>query len=108
MGRTFVGPGPPLGRKHQPDQVSYSIALAHERFPPDDLLRQAVEAEQAGFDGICCSDHLAPRCTDETAPRAPAAPGCGSAPPLMRPTTPGWVAASRRSSTATTLSSSLR
>src|SRR5947207_15540638 len=55
-------------RKHQPDQVSHWIALAHERFPPDDLLRQAVEAEQAGFDGICCSDHLAPWWTDETAP----------------------------------------
>jgi coenzyme F420-dependent glucose-6-phosphate dehydrogenase len=55
-------------RKHQPDQVSYWIALAHERFPPDDLLRQAVEAEQAGFDGISCSDHLAPWWTDETAP----------------------------------------
>lgn len=48
--------------------MSYWIALAHERFPPDDLLRQAVEAEQAGFDGICCSDHLAPWWTDQTAP----------------------------------------
>ena len=48
--------------------MSHWIALAHERFPPDDLLRQAVEAEQAGFDGICCSDHLAPWWTDETAP----------------------------------------
>jgi coenzyme F420-dependent glucose-6-phosphate dehydrogenase len=38
-------------RKRQPDQVSYWIGVAHERFPPDDLLRQAVEAEQAGFDG---------------------------------------------------------
>jgi coenzyme F420-dependent glucose-6-phosphate dehydrogenase len=55
-------------RKHQPDHISYWIALAHERFPPDDLLRQAVEAEQAGFDGICCSDHLAPWWTEETAP----------------------------------------
>ena len=33
---------------------------AHEQFPPRDLLRQAVEAEQAGFDGIGCSDHLQP------------------------------------------------
>jgi coenzyme F420-dependent glucose-6-phosphate dehydrogenase len=55
-------------RKHQPDQVAYWIALAHERFPPDDLLRQAIEAEQAGFDGICCSDHLAPWWTEQTAP----------------------------------------
>jgi coenzyme F420-dependent glucose-6-phosphate dehydrogenase len=55
-------------RKRQPDDVSYWIALAHERFPPDDLLRQAVEAEQAGFDGISCSDHLAPWWTEDTAP----------------------------------------
>jgi coenzyme F420-dependent glucose-6-phosphate dehydrogenase len=55
-------------RKRQPDQVSYWVALAHERFPPDDLLRQAIEAERAGFDGISCSDHLAPWWTDETAP----------------------------------------
>jgi coenzyme F420-dependent glucose-6-phosphate dehydrogenase len=33
---------------------------AHEQFPPEDLLRQAVEAERAGFDGIGCSDHLQP------------------------------------------------
>jgi coenzyme F420-dependent glucose-6-phosphate dehydrogenase len=45
-------------------------ALAHERFQPDDLLRQAGEAELAGFDGVCCSDHLAPWWTDETAPTA--------------------------------------
>jgi coenzyme F420-dependent glucose-6-phosphate dehydrogenase len=55
-------------RKHQPDQVGYWIALAHERFPPDDLLRQAIEAEGAGFDGVCCSDHLAPWWTSEIAP----------------------------------------
>src|SRR5438270_115816 len=47
-------------RKRQPDEVRYFAALAHERFAPDDLLQQAVEAENAGFDGICCSDHLAP------------------------------------------------
>jgi coenzyme F420-dependent glucose-6-phosphate dehydrogenase len=33
---------------------------SHEHFPPDDLLRQAVEAEAAGFDGVACSDHLQP------------------------------------------------
>jgi len=38
----------------------YFHFCAHEQFPPDDLLRQAVEAEQAGFDGIGCSDHLQP------------------------------------------------
>src|SRR5205807_850080 len=31
-----------------------------EQFPPDDLLRQAVEAEDAGFDGVACSDHFQP------------------------------------------------
>src|ERR671920_1636947 len=55
-------------RKHQPEHVQYWAALAHERFPPDELLLQAVAAEQAGFDGICCSDHLAPWWTDRTAP----------------------------------------
>src|SRR4051812_13054822 len=40
--------------------TQYWCARAHERFQPDDLLKQAEEAERAGFDGICCSDHLAP------------------------------------------------
>jgi coenzyme F420-dependent glucose-6-phosphate dehydrogenase len=48
----------------------YYAALAHERFQPDALLKQAAEAEQAGFDGIACSDHLAPWWTDSTAPTA--------------------------------------
>src|SRR5947207_11294838 len=38
----------------------YFHFCAHEQFAPDDLLRQAVEAEHAGFDGIGCSDHLQP------------------------------------------------
>jgi coenzyme F420-dependent glucose-6-phosphate dehydrogenase len=38
----------------------YFYFCAHEQFPPDDLLRQAVEAERAGFAGIGCSDHLQP------------------------------------------------
>jgi coenzyme F420-dependent glucose-6-phosphate dehydrogenase len=33
---------------------------AFEQFPPESLLRQAVLAERAGFDGISCSDHLQP------------------------------------------------
>jgi coenzyme F420-dependent glucose-6-phosphate dehydrogenase len=40
--------------------VRYFHFCAHEQFPPSDLLRQAVEAERAGFDGIGCSDHLQP------------------------------------------------
>ena len=40
--------------------MKYLYGCAHEHFPPDDLLRQAVEAEEAGFEGISCSDHLQP------------------------------------------------
>jgi coenzyme F420-dependent glucose-6-phosphate dehydrogenase len=40
--------------------VRYFYTCAHEQFPPGDLLRQAVSAERAGFDGIACSDHLQP------------------------------------------------
>jgi coenzyme F420-dependent glucose-6-phosphate dehydrogenase len=47
-------------RRRQPEQVAYGVALAHERFSPAELLEQAVAAEQAGFDAVCCSDHLAP------------------------------------------------
>src|SRR5581483_2850022 len=55
--------------KKRPDgPAKYWAALAHERFQPDDLLKQAEEAEQAGFDGIVCSDHLAPWWTAQTAP----------------------------------------
>lgn len=38
----------------------YFMAAAHERFAPDELLHQAVAAERAGFDGVCCSDHFQP------------------------------------------------
>jgi coenzyme F420-dependent glucose-6-phosphate dehydrogenase len=47
-------------RRRQPDDIAYVAALAHERFPPDELLAQAVEAERQGFDAIACSDHLQP------------------------------------------------
>lgn len=40
--------------------MRYLHLCAHEQFPPQDLLRQAVAAEAAGFDGIGCSDHLQP------------------------------------------------
>jgi coenzyme F420-dependent glucose-6-phosphate dehydrogenase len=36
------------------------LRLRPRAIPPDDLLRQAAEAERAGFDGIGCSDHLQP------------------------------------------------
>jgi coenzyme F420-dependent glucose-6-phosphate dehydrogenase len=47
-------------RRNAPDVPVYGVSLAHERFRPDDLLDQAVAAEEAGFDAIACSDHLAP------------------------------------------------
>jgi coenzyme F420-dependent glucose-6-phosphate dehydrogenase len=40
--------------------MRYFLGAAHEQFPPEDLLRQAIEAEHAGFDGVACSDHLQP------------------------------------------------
>jgi coenzyme F420-dependent glucose-6-phosphate dehydrogenase len=47
-------------RRRQPEDVVYGVGLAHERFGPDELLRQAVAADEAGFDIVACSDHLAP------------------------------------------------
>jgi coenzyme F420-dependent glucose-6-phosphate dehydrogenase len=41
-------------------RTRYILSLAHERFAPEELLAQAVEAERAGFDGIACSDHFQP------------------------------------------------
>src|SRR3954447_22030566 len=40
--------------------IRYFFQASQEHFPPEDLLRQAVEAEQRGFDGIASSDHLQP------------------------------------------------
>ncbi|WP_082952612.1 LLM class flavin-dependent oxidoreductase [Mycolicibacter sinensis] len=62
-------------RRRQPDDVAYFAALGHERFSPPALLRQAVEAENAGFDGVCCSDHLAPWWDPASGPPA----ACGNA-----------------------------
>lgn len=45
-------------RRRQPDEIAYVAALGHERFGPDELIEQAVAAEEAGFDAIACSDHL--------------------------------------------------
>src|SRR3954469_8065779 len=55
-------------RRRQRDDVVYGVALGHERFGADELLRQAQVAEEAGFDIVCCSDHLAPWWTEERAP----------------------------------------
>jgi len=62
-------------RRRQPEEIAYGVALGHERFRPSELVEQAVAAEQAGFDAICCSDHLAPWWSPETGPPA----ACGNA-----------------------------
>jgi coenzyme F420-dependent glucose-6-phosphate dehydrogenase len=36
------------------------FSASQEHFPPEELLRQAVEASRSGFDGIASSDHLQP------------------------------------------------
>ena len=41
-------------------ETRFWFSASHEQFPPGELLRQAVAAEDAGFDGIACSDHFAP------------------------------------------------
>lgn len=41
-------------------ETAYWIQLPTEQFPPSDLVRQAVGAEQAGFDAINVSDHYQP------------------------------------------------
>jgi coenzyme F420-dependent glucose-6-phosphate dehydrogenase len=40
--------------------TQYWFSASHEMFAPSELLRQAVAAEEAGFDGAGCSDHLQP------------------------------------------------
>jgi coenzyme F420-dependent glucose-6-phosphate dehydrogenase len=40
--------------------AEYFFSCAHEQFTPSDLLKQAVEAEKAGFDAVACSDHYQP------------------------------------------------
>jgi coenzyme F420-dependent glucose-6-phosphate dehydrogenase len=49
-----------MARRRQPDEIAYGVALGSERFSPASLLEQAIAAEQAGFDAVCTSDHLAP------------------------------------------------
>jgi len=40
--------------------VFIGFHASHEQLPPSTLLDAVVRAEQAGFDGAMCSDHLAP------------------------------------------------
>ncbi len=41
-------------------QIRYWTQLATEQFVPGDLVRQAIEAEAAGFDALTLSDHYQP------------------------------------------------
>jgi len=40
--------------------VRYFLGCMHEQYHPRELIEQAVAGEQAGFDGIACSDHFQP------------------------------------------------
>jgi coenzyme F420-dependent glucose-6-phosphate dehydrogenase len=40
--------------------MRYWVQLATEQFPPSALVRQATQAERAGFDGVNVSDHYQP------------------------------------------------
>lgn len=62
-------------RRNQPDDVAYVLGASHERFGPGELLRHAVLAERAGFDGVAASDHLTPWWE----PGEPAPAHCGNA-----------------------------
>jgi coenzyme F420-dependent glucose-6-phosphate dehydrogenase len=62
-------------RRRQPDEIAYAVALGHERFSPSELVEQAIAAESAGFDAVCCSDHLAPWWDPQPGPPA----HCGNA-----------------------------
>lgn len=41
-------------------KIQYWTQLATEQYPPSDLVRQAVDAEKAGFDALNVSDHFQP------------------------------------------------
>ncbi|HET9731525.1 MAG TPA: LLM class flavin-dependent oxidoreductase [Acidimicrobiales bacterium] len=75
MGLVEAVRGVAWARRRQPEDVAYVASLGHERFTPQDLLTQAVDAENAGFDAVCCSDHLAPWWDTATGPPA----SCGNA-----------------------------
>ena len=38
----------------------YGYHASHEQYPPSELLKHVVAAEDAGFDGVMCADHYAP------------------------------------------------
>ena len=41
-------------------EIRYWTQLAMEQFPPSDIVRQAADAERAGFDALNVSDHFQP------------------------------------------------
>ena len=52
--------------------MRFGYKASAEQFAPNDLLRFAVEAEEAGFDSVFVSDHFQPwKHTDGHAPFAP-------------------------------------
>jgi hypothetical protein len=73
-------------RRRQPEDIVYLAALAHERFGPEELLEQAVEAERAGFDGVCCRGGA----TVTPRPHNPGTPGSGWAPQARQRSTCRW------------------
>ena len=75
MGLAGFAPGASVGAPPQSRAGSLLPVGRHERFQPDELLRQAVAAGRAGFDAVCCSDHLEPW----WAPEAPTPAACGNA-----------------------------
>jgi coenzyme F420-dependent glucose-6-phosphate dehydrogenase len=50
----------PGGHKSVMPEIRYWTQLATEQYPPSDLVRQAAEAERAGFDALNVSDHYQP------------------------------------------------
>jgi len=51
-------------------ETKYWFGASTEEFPPSEMLEQARAAEQAGFDGLGCSDHFAPWFPDGEATQA--------------------------------------
>jgi coenzyme F420-dependent glucose-6-phosphate dehydrogenase len=48
-------------------QVKFAWLCSHESYQPEDLVKQAVAAEQAGFDAVLGSDHFHPWVDDTSA-----------------------------------------
>jgi coenzyme F420-dependent glucose-6-phosphate dehydrogenase len=56
------------GTKHQPEaRMKFAWLCSHESYQPEDLVQQAVAAEEAGFDVVLGSDHFHPWVDDTSA-----------------------------------------